>query len=1132
MRHIFIISIFIFTLILGKDLSAQVIWEENFDVPDKGVWANENGEIITDFTTINWSVDYSGCTFSNESDYAKTVSTSGGRFEVLDSDGEVIWTSDSIDISSYDAVNLSLDANETGSSEAGDKKYLKAYYKLDGSDEMPFEPEFEALGNWGVTQLSQKKLVGQTLQIVVRMNSSYANDKVILDNITVQAIDSSTFVPSQISITASPLFAFSEDTTIISAATTNKDNELIADSTLLLSFISADLNVTDSWYENGTYSWAIVTTKNGELNYSIADDSNELSAVDSTILYFSRTDAKLIEKFEGNSPQGWQLGSDWEVSTVEPISGSQSIKHALENVTGTSVLSYNDNQFNLPEEDYLFSFKLKNGNWDPSGSNLFYLWLKSTTESNAEGGYMIGVNAEGSNDLLTLWKVINGEPVDIIAETQFDWNENISAEINVMRSASGKWIISATDLNTGASYAAKGTDDQFQKVDEVDLVFSYTSTRAGQLWFDDMIIIGQNAAPFIKDAKAIAADQFQVFFNEAIQMDKLDASNLKLASKSGQDYPIQSIEKVDESSVIIHTSIVTDAFLIVTAKSITDLDGKTTSQSGFEFENELPAATYDIIFNEIMADPTPVVELPEAEYIEIYNRSNHYIELEKWVLFVRNTDFVLPQQLIAPGEYLIICDDEFAELFKAYGTVLSMNNFPALLNSGATLKLNNTDGEVIDSIDYTHEWYHNSEKDNGGYSLERIDKNRMCGQRDNWQASNDPKGGTPGQANAVEGDNVDVTPPQFMAIDILSYTQLKLYFNEPLDAAVAFSKNNYSITGISIGDVLYSPGELTATLDLNEAIQFNKEYELTVHQLIDECGNVGAESTLPFTMVALASGQVLINEVLFNPYTNGADFVELYNNSGLTLDLADLKLATRDDSLNLKSVYKVSDLHAPFGPGEFLVFTKDTLNILENYRVPYPERLKQMSNFPAYNNTEGRVVVLNDSLLVIDELAYTESMHSKWLTSYDGVSLERLSTNLETNDAANWQSASSLVGYATPGYENSQTEIAPEQQLNVELESDEVSPNGDGYNDELILKFSLDQPGYLANVYIFNSAGKEVRRLTNNDLIGNNLEVTYDLRNKDGSLLPMGIYLVYTELVHLDVKKKTFKNAFIVTDKL
>ncbi|TNF43533.1 MAG: lamin tail domain-containing protein, partial [Bacteroidetes bacterium] len=177
-----------FCLFFNSAVQAQEIWRESFPIPNKGIWGGENITILSDFSGItNWSLEYERVKLQDAGDYAKTVTTSGGRFEVVDITGEVVWRSEKIEIDEYIKVEVKLTASETGSNTNTTLKYLKAFYRLNDEAEIPFETNAENLGNWGSAFAEQKGLVGEKLQIVVRMANDYSADKVILDEVIVIA---------------------------------------------------------------------------------------------------------------------------------------------------------------------------------------------------------------------------------------------------------------------------------------------------------------------------------------------------------------------------------------------------------------------------------------------------------------------------------------------------------------------------------------------------------------------------------------------------------------------------------------------------------------------------------------------------------------------------------------------------------------------------------------------------------------------------------------------------------------------------------------------------------------------------------------------------------------------------------
>lgn len=127
-----------------------------------------------------------------------------------------------------------------------------------------------------------------------------------------------------------------------------------------------------------------------------------------------------------------------------------------------------------------------------------------------------------------------------------------------------------------------------------------------------------------------------------------------------------------------------------------------------------------IVFNEIMADPDPVVGLPNAEYVEIYNTTNFVVDIGGWSYTHGSTTKQIPAYQMQANEYLILCKTDFVNLFTEYGNVLGIEAFPQITNTGQTLILKDNEGQEIDRVSYTIGWYGTSYKEDGGWSLEKL----------------------------------------------------------------------------------------------------------------------------------------------------------------------------------------------------------------------------------------------------------------------------------------------------------------------------------------------------------------------------------------------------------------------------
>lgn len=277
-------------------------------------------------------------------------------------------------------------------------------------------------------------------------------------------------------------------------------------------------------------------------------------------------------------------------------------------------------------------------------------------------------------------------------------------------------------------------------------------------------------------------------------------------------------------------------------------------------------------------------------------------------------------------------------------------------------------------------------------------------------------------------------------------------------------------------------------------------------------------------------GELVISEVLFNPVAGGSDYVEIYNNSTKEISTNRLYLASRDSKLELTQIYALSKSKKMFLPENYLVLTKDTNGVFPWFEIKCRECFLQMEKFPSNNNDQDYVVLLDENLNVIDELFYSEKMHHLLLAEEKGISLERISFKTETNDIKNWHSASTTSGYGTPGYQNSHHEIENIQTPKITFSPESFSPNFDGYNDEYQINYELEKPGYIANISIFDSAGRFVMKLANNEILGTSGTIVWNGEDQTGKRQNLDVYVVLVEIFNASGEVYQYKDGVVLTD--
>lgn len=548
------------------------------------------------------------------------------------------------------------------------------------------------------------------------------------------------------------------------------------------------------------------------------------------------------------------------------------------------------------------------------------------------------------------------------------------------------------------------------------------------------------------------------------------------------------------------------------------------------------ASRYDMVITEIMADPTPVVGLPNAEYIEVKNVSSTAFNLNGWKLSdATSTATISTSFVLQPDSVAILCSTSNVSAFSVYGRTISVTSFPSLDNDGDVLTLRSPQNKVIHSISYTSDWYGNEAKKDGGWSLEMIDTKSPCGGKENWKASTNNFGGTPGKINSVNGTNTDATPPQLKRAYTLDSVNVVLVFNEPLDSLSGATVSNYSLNGISVASATtIAPQFITVQLKLATPLQASVVYTITVSNTTDCKGNaIGAyyktKIGLPQTPVA---NDVVINEILFNPKSPGSDYVEIYNRSKKVIDASKLYVANRSNGGAVASLKQISAEPLYLFPEDYLVITEDAVTLKQQYFVKNEDALLQLSFLPSYPDDKGNVVLIDLNGTIIDEVGYDKDWHFGLIDNDEGVALERIDPDAASQAKNNWHSAATSVGYGTPTYKNSQYKQTEDVKATVEISPKVFSPDNDGRDDILTINYKIEEPSYVSNVFIFDASGRLVRQLVKNDLLGLKGSWIWDGLGENKNKLPMGTYIVFTEIFNLQGKKRSFKQAVVLARQL
>ena len=804
--------------------------------------------------------------------------------------------------------------------------------------------------------------------------------------------------------------------------------------------------------------------------------------------------------------------------------------------TGVSYLSTENSMINNSE--WRFRIMLK---FSPSSNNNARIYLISDQMNLKEplNGFFLQFGESGSDDAIELFRQEGDESFSICRGTTGLISTSFTLGVKVIHKEKN-WEIYA-DPTGGVNYQpeATGTDSTYSQANYFGVYTKYTSSNSKKFYFDDFYagpIIVDSISPEVVSIMIAGENQLDILFSEGV--DKTTAEEQENYLVDGNIGHPDSVWREEANPEIVHLAFsnifINSAYYVLTIKDVEDLSGNKMEPVSIPFSYFIPEP-YDIVINEIMADPGPVVGLPNYEYLELYNLTSFPVSLDGWTLTIGSGNKEFQQVTIEAESFLILGVDYGVNYLSPYGPYYGFSSF-TLTNTGQSLALSDQDGVLIFSVTYEDDWYRDANKQDGGWSLEMINPWNPCAGAVNWKASTHQEGGTPGRINSIY-EEIDI-PVEFEKICCIDDSTFKLYFNQSMDPCYLSKPLTFEVDqgiGHPVNVFPDEPGYWSATLVFNSSLEKGRIYTLYLSDSLSNCIGLPMSFTSQIRLgVPEPAGyfDIVINEILFNPLGGGEDYVEIYNRSDKIIDLEEISLSTikvnfpDPPDTTIKKI--VEDCYL-FYPGEYLVLTKDPVNIRNYYYTSNPDGFIKMESFPSYNNDKGIIAINKTNGDILDIFCYEEEMHHPLLNSYEGVALERINFDRPAQDETNWHSAAEQAGYGTPAYENSQfvPGLITDEMIVVEPEIF-IPDNYNGVNNILNINYHFDKPGYMANILVFDATGRLIRHLVENAMLGVKGAFSWDGFNDHNLKAGIGIYVIFTEVFDLQGNVRRFKDVAVL----
>jgi len=297
---------------------------------------------------------------------------------------------------------------------------------------------------------------------------------------------------------------------------------------------------------------------------------------------------------------------------------------------------------------------------------------------------------------------------------------------------------------------------------------------------------------------------------------------------------------------------------------------------------------------------------------------------------------------------------------------------------------------------------------------------------------------------------------------------------------------------------------------------------------IEQGGGTPGFANSVSVLVPQKNKSVVINEIMYNPFADNSEFIELYNPTDKYIQLGGFGIFDKSGKF-----FKVTDKQTELAPKKYFVIAADSL-ILQNYSFNNLNDEVYITNSSKFNltNSEEEIILVDAFGDVVDSVFYKDKWNNQNIASTKNKSLERLNPNLDSNDPSNWSTSVNPDG-ATPAEQNSVFVNSLSSSTKINISPNPFSPDNDGFEDFSIIHYNLTQTVAQIRIKVFDSRGRKVRTIVSNRASGSSGSVIFDGLDDNGRPLRIGIYILFIEALNSSSGVvETLKEPVVIARKL